>query len=231
MGLAVRIWDTFSVYTYPAPPREPRPQTWSLPTLREIQGGANAPGDTNSTPNSQPLPRPSLGETETPRGQWLSRGSNQGCLCLHDASLLFTVQGALSPTLGTSGSGDSGCSAPLCEDVLGRCCQLDFQSAWGDGLGLPPPPQTRLVTTGLRGSSRGRLLGPDRRACGTGALGGRCCVPRLRQGNETQKSKMACPRSCGRRRFEPGLPRRAVGKMQEWGRRGLNPPCLLSALL
>lgn len=88
------------------------------------------------------------------------------------------------PTLETSGSGDSGCSAASCEDVPGRCCQLDFQSAWGGGLGLPPRPQTGLVTTGPRGSSRERSLGPDRGARGTGALGGRCCVPRQRQGNE-----------------------------------------------
>lgn len=110
------------------------------------------------------------------------------------------------PTLETSGSGDSGCSAASCEDVPGRCCQLDFQSAWGGGLGLPPRPQTGLVTTGPRGSSRERSLGPDRGARGTGALGGRCCVPRRRQGNETQKTKVTCPRSRGMPRSEPGCP-------------------------
>lgn len=134
-------------------------------------------------------------------------GAQTRALCVFMAPACFSECKETSlPTLETSGSGDSGCSAASCEDVPGRCCQLDFQSAWGGGLGLPPRPQTGLVTTGPRGSSRERSLGPDRGAQGTGALGGRCCVPRRRQGNETQKSKVTCPRSRGVPRSEPGCP-------------------------
>lgn len=104
------------------------------PALQELQDGANISGNTNLTHNSQPLPRHCLGKLRLREVNSCPRAQTRGSFCLHDSSLFYTVQGALP--LESSGSGDLEGSGTLCEDMLGRCCQLDFWSALGDYLGL-----------------------------------------------------------------------------------------------
>lgn len=106
------------------------------PALQELQDGANISGNTNLSSNSQPLPRHCLGKLRLREVNSCARVQIARALSVYMSPAFFTQCRELPLPLESSGSGDLEGSGTLCEDMFGRCCQLDFWSALGDYLGL-----------------------------------------------------------------------------------------------